>query len=342
MTVAARSAKVQGIRELAEQQRAEVAGAERVIMSESDAEWLTDKIAAKAAGIRNSLEDLKVLVDEAKAGNAHLALGYPSWTAYLAATLGGGQDQMRLPRVERRELVGYLTGEGMSTRAIGVVAGVSEGTVRNDLRTELASFPKPGAQNYAPAEEEPAQPPMITGRDGKEYPRAPKPETEPEGDFMTPTVIVDAAREAMGGIDLDPASNLKANDVHKIPMYFDRSRSAFDHAWFGRVWLNPPFGDWAPWFEQIIHYWDSQEMTQLCMLSPACAFATRLARPIMERAAAMILLSPTPKFSGNVQGGTGTNLPHMIMYFGPRVGEFVAAFGPFGAPFVAPKIGTPG
>jgi hypothetical protein len=155
------------------------------------------------------------------------------------------------------------------------------------------------------------------------------------GIFVTPAVIVNAAREAMGGIDLDPASDLRANDVHKIGMYYDRERSAFENPWFGRVWLNPPFGDWAPWFEQIIRYWDAGEMTQLCMLSPAYAFTTRLAQPVMERAAAMILLSPTPKFSGNPQGGNGTNLPHMIMYVGPRVNDFATAFEPFGFPFIA-------
>jgi hypothetical protein len=151
------SAKVEAIREMAEQRRAEgeltnphlstepLSSPELTTMSREDAERLQTRTSAKADEIRDGFEDLKALVDEAKAGNAHLALGYPSWTAYLADTLHVGEP-FRLPREERRELVGYLTGEGMSTRAIGVVAGISEGTVRNDLRTELASFPKPGAQ----------------------------------------------------------------------------------------------------------------------------------------------------------------------------------------------------
>ena len=57
-------------------------------------------------------------------------------------------------------------------------------------------------------------------------------------------------------------------------------------------------------------------MTRLCMLSPVYAFTTGLAKPVMERVAAMILMSPTAKFSGNPQGGNETNLPHLIVYMG--------------------------
>ena len=42
----------------------------------------------------------------AKAGNAHLALGYKSWTAYLSDGLS--DEPLRLARDERRELVGRL------------------------------------------------------------------------------------------------------------------------------------------------------------------------------------------------------------------------------------------
>ncbi len=43
----------------------------------------------------------------------------------------------------------------------------------------------------------------------------------------------------------------------------------------------------------------SEEIDQLCVISPVYAFITKLAEPIMERASAMILLVLTPTFCGH-------------------------------------------
>jgi len=155
-------------------------------------------------------------------------------------------------------------------------------------------------------------------------------------DYFTPSELVDAAREAMGGIDLDAASHWIANRTHKIPDYFDINRSAFDNPWHGRVWLNPPYGDNAPWFREIERYAKCGDVTQLCMLSPVWAFTTHLARPVMDLSSAFLLLSPTPKFWGNSQGRTGTNNPHGILYIGPRRDEFLRAFADHGIPLSFP------
>ena len=62
----------------------------------------------------------------------------------------------------------------------------------------------------------------------------------------------------MGGIDLDAASDLKANVVHQVPMYYHLDRSAFDNSVVrSSVWLNAPYGDWGPWFAEIVKYWDA-------------------------------------------------------------------------------------
>jgi hypothetical protein len=151
-------------------------------------------------------------------------------------------------------------------------------------------------------------------------------------DYFTPLELVEAAREAMGGIDLDAASHPVANRELRIPDYFHINRSAFEHDWYGRVWLNPPYGNNAPWFERILQFLDAGAIDQLCMLSPMWAFTAAQARPVMERSAATVLLSPTPEFWGNAQNRTGSNHPHAIVYFGPRVAEFMDAFAPYGIP----------
>lgn len=111
------------------------------IVDTADAHRLDKRIRLLVATIDNNLAKLHGLVEEAKHGEIHKALGFASWTAYLADAF---QVQIRIDRHKRRELVGYLSGEGMSQRAIASVVGVDQKTVSNDLRAgEENSSPEP-------------------------------------------------------------------------------------------------------------------------------------------------------------------------------------------------------
>jgi len=103
----------------------------------ADAQRLDLCIRLLVNSIGESMTKLYALVNEAKAAQIHLALGYASWPAYVADAF---QVQIRLDREQRRELVGWLSGEGMSQRAIAEVVGSSVGTVNADL----------GVQNRTP------------------------------------------------------------------------------------------------------------------------------------------------------------------------------------------------
>lgn len=128
-------------------------------LSEDDARALTERIRLTATVVRERFERLAQLVQQARTGGAHEALGYASWTAYLADVLGG---QMRLAGDERREMVRLLTSEGMSTRAIAPIVGASPKTVARDV-LEVA----PPVSDDTPA--------PVTGVDGKTYTRKPRP-----------------------------------------------------------------------------------------------------------------------------------------------------------------------
>lgn len=67
--------------------------------------------------------------------------------------------------------------------------------------------------------------------------------TSETNEWFTPPQYVDMARELMGGIDLDPASNAYANEkVVQAATYYDIQANGLDKEWAGRVWLNPPYG----------------------------------------------------------------------------------------------------
>jgi hypothetical protein len=140
-------------------------------LDEAAARDLTNRIRATAREIGDRLTRLRLLVDQARDGQAWVPLGYASWTAYLADAL----EPMRLPRGERREVVRFLTGEGLSTRAIAPIVSADPKTVRNDRRA-LASAEKPraGGESSPPAE-------VVTGLDGRLY---------PQGSSARPTLVV--------------------------------------------------------------------------------------------------------------------------------------------------------
>jgi hypothetical protein len=138
------------------------------------AERLDKRMRLLVGAITDSMAKLYELVEEAKRGNIHEALGFSSWTAYLADVF---TVQIRLEPEQRRELVGYLSGEGVSNRTIADVTGVSRETVRRDL----------GDTNVPPG--------PVTGRDGKTYKRKPKPTKPQPGNYQIPDNIEDAKAE---------------------------------------------------------------------------------------------------------------------------------------------------
>lgn len=62
-------------------------------------------------------------------------------------------------------------------------------------------------------------------------------------EHYTPIEYVDAARDTMGDIDLDPASCEHVNEaIVEAATFYDAQSNGIAHKWDGRVFLNPPGG----------------------------------------------------------------------------------------------------
>lgn len=94
-------------------------------------------------------------------------------------------------------------------------------------------------------------------------------------EHFTPPQIIEAARRLMGGIELDPASCDRANEIVKAERYHTRKNQGFFSKWNAKsVWLNPP-GGLAPdrssnqqwWFTGLLHEYERNRVKQACFLS---------------------------------------------------------------------------
>lgn len=157
------------------------AAIEQYVMTEAEAHRVTEDIRHNAKSFTEYRARMMQAVERAKAGSAHVALGYPSWTAYLSEVLG--EEPMRLARAERQDMVRMLSDEGMSTRAIAPIVGASQRTVADDV-SKIAHLdstsPAPEFVDTRTGEihDEPAPKPVaVTGMDGKQYTRPIPPET---------------------------------------------------------------------------------------------------------------------------------------------------------------------
>jgi len=93
------------------------------------AQALDKKIRAASDKLSVNVNTFYDLLEQAAQGSIHVALEYPSWTAWMADAVQFTPSD----RVERKELVKLMNGKGMSQRAIAGTLNISQKTVDRDL-----------------------------------------------------------------------------------------------------------------------------------------------------------------------------------------------------------------
>ena len=63
-----------------------------------------------------------------------------------------------------------------------------------------------------------------------------------EIEYYTPVYIIKKVQQVLGKIDLDPASCEVANKTVQAAKIYTREENGLDKHWYGKVYLNPPYG----------------------------------------------------------------------------------------------------
>ncbi len=153
-------------------------------------------------------------------------------------------------------------------------------------------------------------------------------------EWYTPPRFLDAAHEVMGGIDLDPASNAFANNAVRAARFYTPEDDGYALPWYGRVWLNPPYGlgddesNQARWSSRLLKAYQAGDVSEAILLVNAVPgngwFVPLKNYPICFPDARIRF------YSADTEAGQPTH-SNALVYFGPNVALFVRVFSQFGA-----------
>jgi deoxycytidylate deaminase len=93
-------------------------------------------------------------------------------------------------------------------------------------------------------------------------------------EYYTPPEIIEAARQVLGFIDLDPASSDIANQTVKAAIFFTADDDGLSKPWYGRVWMNHPFSraNNAAFVKKLVReYTMSRNVEAACCITYAAA-----------------------------------------------------------------------
>jgi len=149
-------------------------------------------------------------------------------------------------------------------------------------------------------------------------------------EWYTPPVFIEASRTVMGGIDLDPASSIRANSIVHADEFYTQESDGLIQEWHGRVWMNPPYA------QDLVKRFTEKLLEELQNIEQAIvlvnnATETGWCQSLLCSCVAVCFLRGRIKYLD--ASGDQRNTPlqgQAVMYFGDRQEVFANVFSELG------------
>lgn len=153
-----------------------------------------------------------------------------------------------------------------------------------------------------------------------------------ENEWYTPSKFIEAARQAMRTIDLDPASCEEANKIVKAKRFYCIADDGLSKRWKGNVWLNPPYSKdlCFKFITKLIEEHQQNRVLQAVVLVNN-ATETGWGQALLKVSAVVCL--PAGRISFVSKNGKPVNSPlqgQMFCYLGDNADSFIDAFSSVG------------
>ena len=150
-------------------------------------------------------------------------------------------------------------------------------------------------------------------------------------EWHTPETLIEAAREVMGGIDTDPASNADAQRIVRAKRWHSKEDDGLTREWHGRVWLNPPYTVRvvSAFIDHLLAEYEAGRVLRAITLTNAQTDAVWCQR-LMRSAPVFCLTEGRVKFWRRTGGEHEGMMGQLIAGIGVDPIKFEAAFGGYG------------
>lgn len=144
-------------------------------------------------------------------------------------------------------------------------------------------------------------------------------------EWYTPALVINRVCKVMGGIDLDPCSNIGGSPSVPALKYYTREDDGLVQEWRGSVYMNPPYGrEIIDWVKKLVNEFRAGRITQAIALVPS---RTDTEWFFILRDFPKCFVRGRLKFSNN---GTPAPFPSMAVYLGGDLDAFKEAFSDIG------------
>jgi hypothetical protein len=152
-------------------------------------------------------------------------------------------------------------------------------------------------------------------------------------EWITPKPFIYLAQQAMGDIDLDPASSDVAQRNVGAKRYLTPDDNGLQQKWLGRVWLSPPQGrgQMPAWTGKLIEEYELGRVTEAILLVPN-ATDTEWCHRLYAFDGGLPWITPRGRIQFESPGRKTTTPANgqIFFYFGKRPLEFFRRFLPLG------------